>query len=81
MPLDEPKKVYKARYFLDIRNELCHPCAMRLLGNDEDDVDALDGVNYSDTSCTECVAIAAGVHPELRRKNEQKRNPRRSKGK
>ena len=62
MPIDNPKLVNKARYFVDERNDLCLPCAVRLF---DGDLEGMTATTVESGDCTECVAFAAGVHPSL----------------
>lgn len=73
MPLDDPKRVNLALYYIDERNQLCKACAIRLGFNDLDSLDHVQDNrresvrNFDPIRCTECQAFATGVHPDLPR--------------
>lgn len=67
MPIDNPKQVNPAKYYVDERNQLCGPCAVRLgFTEDADKPDEMGPpILTQPVHCTECQAFAAGVHPDL----------------
>ncbi len=61
MPIDNPKQVNKARYYLDDRSQVCKPCMHRLTGGDNN----WQYILPEKDACTECAAFAAGTHASL----------------
>jgi hypothetical protein len=60
MTRTNPNKVNNAVFYVDERNEWCQNCANRLMDGDTDNLEPCD----KETACTECLAFAAGVHPD-----------------
>lgn len=66
MTMNNPKQINKAVYFVDERNHWCQVCWDRLMDQPAEESERL--IDCDQVDCTECVAFAAGTHPELPKK-------------
>lgn len=73
MPLENPKQLNNARYYIDERNFWCVPCARRMTAPKSPHSESLPLYKGKSRPCTECMAFDAGYHPALRRDTEELR--------
>lgn len=66
MTIKNTGQINKAKYYIDERNQWCEDCKDRLSDDDDWDDILLTEAAAPNTDCTECIAFAAGVHPDQR---------------